>query len=623
MIDGAVRVWSRYRWVLIAAAVVATVVLGLVGYRGSWPDRSFASLRLLVGAYDADLSPDPTPLALNVARFLGLAVSFVVVLTAIAALLARRTEELRASLQRDHIVVCGLGSVGRVLARTTAQAGGTVVAIDRDAVSADTLSRAAPRVLAVVGDAGDPETLRRAGARRARAVVCVCGTDAENLRAANAAAIATEGARRRTSLIVSMDDPDVSVLFRRPGLSVRGAPTELFSVYERAARSLLLEPPLSDSAGGVIIVGEGRLMRALVLQATRSAVLAQREDPQAPAARIAVIGRSATQQLGALEKRALIVTAGCRLESVDTDPAADPAALQTLLTRGDWGGVVICTADESEGLKIAASIVSTGIPVLLRSPDDGRGLFELMPARLAAVVHPFSVAGRASVAGLIQETTIELLARAVHQAYRRSTPAPLWEDLDERLREDNRDHARAMEQNLALAWLLLGPLVASCAPLELDPAEIEVLSGLEHERWRLERHRRSRPPEFSPYDRPWPELDDHAREQTRRLVCSWPSILDASGLQIDRDPRRLRLQQALNARVGDEEIARDVTLRLPAVLAERGAAIASDGVPAAVSDTEVLAHAATVCFDRQSGERLERTLADALNDANLRVVTRM
>ena len=62
MIDGRCGSGAGIVGSCTGAAVVATVVLGLVGYRGSWPDRSFASLRLLVGAYDADLSPDPTPI---------------------------------------------------------------------------------------------------------------------------------------------------------------------------------------------------------------------------------------------------------------------------------------------------------------------------------------------------------------------------------------------------------------------------------------------------------------------------------------------------------------------------------------------------------------------------------
>ena len=168
-----------------------------------------------------------------------------------------------------------------------------------------------------------------------------------------------------------------------------------------------------------------------------------------------------------------------------------------------------------------------------------------MPASLAAVVHPFSVAGRASVAGLIHETTIELLARAVHQAYRRSTPASGGPE--ERLREDNCDHARRWSKTRPSRGCRWAHWSYPCAASNSTWAEIEVLSGLEHERWRWgERHRRSRSPEFSPDDRPWPELTMTRREPTRWSAAGRRSLRQG-GLQIDRDPRRLRPQQALNA----------------------------------------------------------------------------
>jgi len=79
----------------------------------------------------------------------------------------------------DHVIVCGYGSVGQIVARDLREEGVTVVVIDR---AAEAVSKAEDDGhLALAGDVLDPETLKEAGADRARGVILLLPSESDNL----------------------------------------------------------------------------------------------------------------------------------------------------------------------------------------------------------------------------------------------------------------------------------------------------------------------------------------------------------------------------------------------------------------------------------------------------------
>ncbi|HJT78558.1 MAG TPA: potassium channel protein [Gemmataceae bacterium] len=88
--------------------------------------------------------------------------------------MARNLAELR-----NHMIVCGLGRMGRLVCARFAAGGIPFVVIDRDPkLLADFRM---PHGLALHGDATSDEVLRQAGVERARALVTVTASDADNL----------------------------------------------------------------------------------------------------------------------------------------------------------------------------------------------------------------------------------------------------------------------------------------------------------------------------------------------------------------------------------------------------------------------------------------------------------
>ena len=90
--------------------------------------------------------------------------------------LGRQRMERRIRAMTGHVIICGWGRVGRVIAREMAATGKEHVVVDIDPVRIDS----APPP-AVLGDATEDAVLQRAGVERASALVAALDGDAANL----------------------------------------------------------------------------------------------------------------------------------------------------------------------------------------------------------------------------------------------------------------------------------------------------------------------------------------------------------------------------------------------------------------------------------------------------------
>ncbi len=88
----------------------------------------------------------------------------------------RRKMSRELSRASGHIIICGLGRVGRTIADHLVVAGQQIVVIDRNADRIADLTH-----LTVVGDVTDDAVLNGAGLSKARALVAALDTDADNV----------------------------------------------------------------------------------------------------------------------------------------------------------------------------------------------------------------------------------------------------------------------------------------------------------------------------------------------------------------------------------------------------------------------------------------------------------
>ncbi len=90
-------------------------------------------------------------------------------------LLKRRRVLRRARRMRDHYIICGYGRVGRAICHELRSQGAQYVVVALEATAE------AEEEPLIVGDATNDDVLRQAGIERARGLITVLGSDAENI----------------------------------------------------------------------------------------------------------------------------------------------------------------------------------------------------------------------------------------------------------------------------------------------------------------------------------------------------------------------------------------------------------------------------------------------------------
>ncbi|WP_133984991.1 NAD-binding protein [Kribbella voronezhensis] len=85
---------------------------------------------------------------------------------------------------RNHVVVCGLGTVGGRVLEILVERGVAVVGVERDDDAPGVQTAHRLRIPVVIGDSSNEETLRSAGVQRAQAVLAITNGDITNLESA-------------------------------------------------------------------------------------------------------------------------------------------------------------------------------------------------------------------------------------------------------------------------------------------------------------------------------------------------------------------------------------------------------------------------------------------------------
>ncbi len=180
------------RFLIAVGGISALTVLGALGYmlieRVSVIDAFYMAISTIatVGFVDIHLSPAGRLFTI-VLIISGVGTAFYLLTTVAEMIIEGRlrdflgkTAMLRKIHQlQNHVIICGFGRFGRVVAEELLRNSVPVVVIDSDAAKEAELTRL--EMLYVIGSALEDDVLERAAIRSARAIVVATASDADNV----------------------------------------------------------------------------------------------------------------------------------------------------------------------------------------------------------------------------------------------------------------------------------------------------------------------------------------------------------------------------------------------------------------------------------------------------------
>jgi voltage-gated potassium channel len=169
LLGGTFGFYSLEDWSLFQSLYFTVVTLTTIGYGDVVPQtpagRVFTMLLALGGVFT---------LFYLAAEFIRVVVS-----GDLQVLLGKQLMERTLAELRGHLIVCGYGRMGRLVSREFAAQGLPFVVIDREDESLEGFD--VPHGIPLQGDATLDDVLKKAGVERARALVTVAPSDADNL----------------------------------------------------------------------------------------------------------------------------------------------------------------------------------------------------------------------------------------------------------------------------------------------------------------------------------------------------------------------------------------------------------------------------------------------------------
>lgn len=516
--DRVSRFLQSHRWTIIAAMWGMALTLGYAGFSQylvslgamrSHTDIFYMTLQLFT--MESGAVPGSVNWQLEAARLLAPATTLYTMWHALALIFSEQLHKLRIRFYFDHVVICGLGRRGILLARAFREMGVRVVAIEQDYENDRIEQCRRHGAVVLVGNACDSSVLKEARVHTARHVIALCSDDGVNAEiAVDTRKLVKDRRGDPLTCVVQIVDARLLDLLKGQELEMSEADSfrlEFFNVFERGAHKIIAEfPPLTDAASTaphILVVGVGRMGQALVTHVARRWRTHHREGKGR--IRVTVIDREADDKAEYLKIEFPLLGKVCDLRACQMDVNSPQFYRGDFLEASpDQPGVTsvyICLDNDSRamaaGLTILKRTRSQRIPIIIRLIHEGglAALFQDVNVKNESLgmLKPFGLLERTCTPEQVLGGTHETLARATHEEYllldhvmlnktHRDRFAVPWTELPSQWKDAFRRHADHLCRMLAAVGCTLQPLTDWDAELfQFSPEQIEIMAKMEHD----------------------------------------------------------------------------------------------------------------------------------------------
>lgn len=557
------------RWLLLGLAWLIGLALGYFGFvlyanqnNEAWAtgDIIYRTLQLVAmnsGAVDGKIN-----WMLNAARFILPLLTAYTFLQGLLQIFNDQIQRQRLRRFKDHVVICGIGRKGTSIAKELLALGYKVVIIDNEHNRENKEVFRSQGAIILDGDATNKDVLTSARVQYARNLVCLLGSDRDNLQIAHQAFQLTHSRQvGKLTCTLHLASIDLLKLIRISELSKDPHvhfELETFNSYERTARLLLQEGAKWDEfiggkevPGSLLVIGLGKLGEQLVVQAGYQWYLLNRSDRLV----VTIIDSAAEEKkrnllcnYPQLEKIFELIPLQAELTSI--------GLLKNILTPPKEGEVIqtyICLDDPVLSLQICLNLLQ--IPGYINQPiwvhlSKESSLTNILEKPLPGLgvdsqIRTFDIFDHACSADLILGGMHEILARDLHEIYRAdnhsASASKTWEQLPEALKDANRQQASRIFQLLKEGGYKIYPLQDWDAHTKVfSEIELEKMARMEHALWRQAKetdgwtHAEERDTNMRVHPDlvPWEELSDVEREKNLKVIRQLPALLAKIGFEV-------------------------------------------------------------------------------------------
>lgn len=580
------RLKNNWRFVALPTLGLLSFTLGLIGFSTYFSnpevqealgthsklDIIYLTWQLFTlesGYVDVRFSIPPT---LEFARAFAPVVSAWAAIEMLMLFLRERWRRIRMSIQKDHVVVCGLGRKGFQVVQDCLDDDDTVIVIEQDEECHRIAMCKERGAYVIVGDATSDSILEKARARYAKEVIAFCGNDginvsiALNIRDLMARYGHGRGEGHQTRCHVQVVDFDFCNQFRQhPIFALHDEPlvVSIFNIYENAARLLLSEHPLErvcvlkddPRVVHLMLLGLGQMGESLLIQAAKLAHFANRKK-----LKVTVYDTFADDRQKSFSGRYKNIDKIMDLTFVQGDVEYDDVLEEVaanVINPDSLTSVVVSLDTDSHTLTAAIGIKrrvpETDTPIYVHLVEDSglSVLFQRESDHDPNRMQPFGMTSTVCRRTMLDHHDIDFLAERIHQEHvaqklREGKPAEPstqpWDCLAYDFKDSNRQQADHIPVKLRGVGYGIRNVVDPDGPLhEFQPDEIETMAIAEHDRWNADRYLAGW--EFAPPPKneklrthpclvEWEELSNDIQEYDREPVRNIPQLLRLIGKEV-------------------------------------------------------------------------------------------